>query len=89
MIVLQRKSLVNYLIHFHTVQQLLSSARLKIQMLNFTVFFAETKLQHHEEINSLELMMKASQDTLRQMSIKHQQTVRNGFNSSKILVIIK
>ena len=37
--------------------------------------FSETKVQHHAEINSLETMMKASQDTLRQMSLQHKQTV--------------
>lgn len=42
---------------------------------NTAVSRAEIKYQHQEEIASLELMMKASQETMRQMSLKHQQTV--------------
>lgn len=46
----------------------------------------ETKIQHHEEINSLELMMKASQETLHQMSLKHQQTL-DKLSSSDLLIM--
>jgi hypothetical protein len=53
------------------------------------VFFSssssENKVQHLAEINSLESMMKASQDTLRQMSLQHKQTVSNVMTKSLLI----
>ncbi len=51
--------------------------------------YLETKIQHHEEINSLELMMKASQETLHQMSLKHQQTVNHGAAWSLLIPLLR
>jgi hypothetical protein len=42
----------------------------------FRLVHSESQIQHQEEINSLEMMMNTSQDTLRQMTVKHQATVR-------------
>nr|CAH0106025.1 unnamed protein product [Daphnia galeata] len=46
----------------------------------------ENKVQHLAEINSLESMMKASQDTLRQMSLQHKQTM-DKLAASDILIM--
>jgi hypothetical protein len=46
----------------------------------FSFLWAETKMQHEGEINSLESMMRSSQETLHQMIIKHQQAVSGQSN---------
>ena len=46
----------------------------------FSFVWAETKMQHEGEINSLESMMRSSQETLHQMIIKHQQAVSGQCN---------
>ncbi|EFX84463.1 hypothetical protein DAPPUDRAFT_222984 [Daphnia pulex] len=46
----------------------------------------ETKVQHQAEINSLETMMKTSQDTLRQMSLQHKQTMDKLTSSDSLIM---
>jgi len=46
----------------------------------------DSKNQHEEEIKSLELMMKASQETMLQMSLKQQNTLDKLASSDKLIM---